>query len=98
MTDDKLTEAIRKALLELEGQGEIVIVAPNVSLLSEFVAQSVLEVIPSPELSRDDLSKIKGLLVHLTCGPAFYAEDLPAATGATMEEFRAIAERLPLPE
>jgi hypothetical protein len=98
MADTKLIEAIEQALLELEEQGDIVITSPGLLPVSEMIARKVLDVVPSTEFDRKDISAIKGLLIHLTCGVPFSVDDLPAVTGANLEEFRAIAGKLPLPE
>lgn len=98
MSDSKLNEAIEQALLELEKRGDIVITSPGPLPVSDLIARKVLDVVPSTEFNREDISAIKGLLIHLTCGAPFFVEDLPAVTGTSLDGFRAIADKLPVPK
>ncbi len=97
MENSTLIDSITLGLRQLEARGDIVITSPGVLPLAELLADYVLEAIPSPDFSGSDMSAIKGLLIHLTCGIAYHSEDLPAATGYSLEDYGQIASRLPPP-
>ena len=98
MQDARLLKAITQALLDLEKQGDIVVTTSAIGSVAEVIAQNVLKVVPSTEFSNKDMSAITGLLIHLTSGVLYCDEDLPAVTGASLEDFRNIVRKLPLPE
>jgi hypothetical protein len=95
MNDPLLEKIIRAEITALETEQEIVVCAANSSLVTRRLCEAVLGVVPRTGLSPLELYAVRRLIFQAVNSPGFFDWEMPTLTGATAEEFRAIANKLP---
>jgi hypothetical protein len=83
------------ALIDLEREGEIVVISPSVDPLADRLAETALGVVPSTALSFGELVGVRSLILHAISDKRFFDWEMPTLTGFTAAEFERIAEKLP---
>jgi len=96
MTDERLSGVIAQALGELEREGELVVATPSIIFIADRIAEAALSVVPNTSLSLQELSGIRSLILHAVSDKQFFDWEVPTLTGYTAEEFKLIAQKLPL--
>ena len=95
MTDQQLSRAMTNALGELERDGEIVVTSASIEPLANRLAEAALNVVPSTDLSLDEIVGVRSLILHAISNKQFFDWEMPTLTGFTAEEFERIAGKLP---
>lgn len=95
MIDQQLSRAMANALIELERDGDIVITSPSIEPLADRLAEAALNVVPSTDLSFDELVGVRSLILHAISNKQFFDWEMPTLTGFTAAEFERIAGKLP---
>jgi hypothetical protein len=95
MNDPILESAIAAELGRLEADSEIVVCTTSPLRLAKRLHDAVRGVVPDTGLTQQELLAVRSLIFHAVNTPSFFDWEMPTLTGATAEEFRAIADKLP---
>jgi dsDNA-specific endonuclease/ATPase MutS2 len=89
----KLTEAIVRAISELEAAGDIVVTIPAVALADQ-ISEAVREVFTGSLLSPSEILSVVVLLTEAAADRRFYDSEMPTKVGLTATEVQELAARL----
>ena len=95
MNDDLLMQAIKKALSDLEGSGDIVVCSESAGGIAKYLHDAVRAFVPNSALTHSELSGIRTLIFHAVDDERFFDWEMPTLTGFNADGFRKIAEKLP---
>lgn len=93
--DDQLMSILKKALVELEDRGKIVLCTGTPDTPAKFLHDELKELMPSEVLCPAELSGLRSLTLHAINDKRFFDWEMPSLTGFNAEEFAEIAEKLP---
>ncbi|WP_404479106.1 hypothetical protein [Novosphingobium sp. BL-52-GroH] len=96
MDDQYLSRTIAIAVGGLEEEGELVVTSSSVEPIANKLAEAVLSVVPHTSLSLEELVGVRCLILHAISDKKFFDWEVPTLTGFTAEEFKLIAEKLPI--
>lgn len=95
MTDLLLEKVIADEIGKLEIDEEIVVCSTSPNRAARRIGDAVLGVVPQTSLTTSELWAVRSLILHAIETPGFFDWEMPTLTGATADEFRAIADKLP---
>jgi len=95
MSDNLLMELIKKALLNLEARGDIVLCATEADTPTKHIYEVVSELVPSEQLTTSELSGLRSLIFQAVADERFFDWEMPTLTGLTADQFKEAANKLP---
>jgi hypothetical protein len=95
MTDHLLGKVIVAEIAALEAENELVVCSTNPNRAARRICDAVLGIVPQTGLTPPELWAVRRLILQAIDTPSFFDWEMPILTGATAEEFRAIAAKLP---
>lgn len=95
MNDDLLFQSIKKALLNLEERGDIVLCASDTDIPAKHIYEAVREFVPSERLTTSELSGLRALVFQAVSDDRFFDWEMPTLTGLTSDQFKEAASKLP---
>lgn len=95
MSENQLINEIRKALNDLEDNGDIVLCPSTPNLPEKKIYDAITTLIPNTPLSSVELYAVRSLILHAIRDKRFFDWEMPTLTGLNAEEFENIAKKLP---
>ncbi|TYC52413.1 hypothetical protein FMN50_17980 [Rhodobacterales bacterium] len=95
MNDNLLFQSIKKALLNLEERGDIVLCASDTNIPAKRIYETVSELVPNERLTTAELSGLRALILQAVSDDRFFDWEMPTLTGLTSDQFKEVARKLP---
>ena len=95
MTENLLMNSIKKALLDLDQRGDIVLCVSEPDSPAKFIYEVVSDLIPNDELTITELAGLRSLISQAVSDKRFFDWEMPTLTGLTSDQFKDVAKKLP---
>lgn len=93
--DSELVSALKRALLQLEERGDIVLCSSTPDFSAHFLGNAVGSITPSESLTSTELVGLRSLILYAINDESFFDWEMPTLTGLKAEQFQSIAKKLP---
>lgn len=91
-----LIQAIGKAITDLDEASELVLCSDDPTNCASKIANSVSHIVPNTGLNSSEMRGIRSLILHAIEDKRFFDWEMPTLTGFSAEQFRTIADKLPI--
>lgn len=95
MSDNLLMHSIKRALLDLEEHGEIVLCASEPNAPAKHIYEVVSKLLPNEQLTTAELIGLRSIVSQAVSDNRFFDWEMPTLTGLTSDEFKELARKLP---